>query len=150
MKTRNGFVSNSSSTSYLIGFKEENLLSDTGELLEYLEKSDGSDVFVIGKKLSSGRDLFVPEGKIREWLLDHKDELICDHPYDLIGIISPVTAWNEYCHYDSPIGEKFSEITSRKLDETLEAGMIVLNLEIDDHYTSQENADDVLERRYGG
>lgn len=153
MKIREGFVSNSSSTSYLIGFKERGLLKNVAEILDYLKDSDGSDVVIVGKKLSEGYDIFRPTGKIRLWMLCHKGDLCAFHFNEMFGIRDSVNVWGESNYESSPLDElegHLYEFDSYHVAENIEAGSIVLNIRRDEHSTNEKNADDVLERRYGG
>lgn len=152
MKIREGFVSNSSSTSYLIGFKKDALLRNVAEILDYLKDSDGSDVIIIGKKLSEGYDIFRPTGKIRLWMICHKGDLCAFHFSEMFGIREPVIFWDESSYESSPLDELEShlyEFDSYHVKEDIKADSILLNIRKDDHSTNEKNADDVLERRYG-
>lgn len=86
MKVRTGFVSNSSSSSFLLLVKDAraNVMDWTPDIISYMEKNPDDDVLVIGKSLSDGYDIFVPNKKMREFLIKNKNLLFSS----LSGIVN--------------------------------------------------------------
>lgn len=86
MKVRTGFVSNSSSSSFLLLVKDAraNIMDWTPDIICYMEKNPDDDVLVIGKSLSDGYDIFVPNKKMREFLIKNKNLLFSS----LSGIVN--------------------------------------------------------------
>ncbi len=58
MRTRNGFVSNSSSSSFLLTYDSRKILETPEDILEILRKSPDSRVIIRGTELSDGEDCF--------------------------------------------------------------------------------------------
>lgn len=86
MKVRTGFVSNSSSSSFLLLVKDAraNVMDWTPDIISYMEKNPDDDVLVIGKSLLDGYDIFVPNKKMREFLIKNKNLLFSS----LSGIVN--------------------------------------------------------------
>ena len=126
MKIRNGFVSNSSSSSYLLCYEDENLLKNAEEILEFLKKDLYSEVLMIGKDLGDGRDVI--------WLNKNQKKLILRFPEhwkrngeEIFGVVvtdGVVYASNEYGLFEDP--EKIRkdreelERTHQHVDEILQ------------------------------
>lgn len=126
MKIRNGFVSNSSSSSYLLCYEDKNLLKNAEEILEFLKKDLYSEVLMIGKDLGDGRDVI--------WLNKNQKKLILKFPEhwrrngdDVFGVVvtdDVVYASNEYGLFGDP--EKIRkdreelERTHQHVDEILQ------------------------------
>lgn len=126
MKIRNGFVSNSSSSSYLLCYNDGSLLKDAEDILKFLEKDVHSEVLLIGKDLGDGRDV--------QWLDKNQKKLILRFPElwkkngnEVFGVIvteDVVYASNEYGLFGDPEEVKKNreelEKTHQHVDEILQ------------------------------
>lgn len=148
MKIRGGFVSNSSSSSYMISYEDENLLKNSSEIIDYLQNNVEGNLLIIGRELSDGRDVFRSTPKIREWLLNNRDRVV--YNANMIGIIDPKVVWNEKTCSSSPLDElpgHFYEYESYKIDEDIKKNSNIIFLNVD--YASVKDDDiEALERRY--
>lgn len=94
---RNGFVSNSSSSSFVIVGKKENCIEDIEEFFSKIEKDpDVRIIFISGKTMSDGDNVFIPSKDQIKWLIDYKEEIIKFEQWrDFKAIISPLYAEDE-------------------------------------------------------
>lgn len=94
---RNGFVSNSSSSSFVIVGKKENCIEDIEEFFSKIEKdSDVRVIFISGKTMCDGDNVFIPSKDQIKWLIDYKEEIIKFEQWrDFKAIISPLYAEDE-------------------------------------------------------
>lgn len=69
MKLRTGFVSNSSSCSYIIAYNDEGYLKNAEEILEFIKNNKRADLYILGKELSEGNDFFFLDKKLKELIL---------------------------------------------------------------------------------
>lgn len=76
MKIRSGFVSNSSSSSFILGYNGEPLNKE--QTIEYLkDKSHKStSLLVIGRELGDGDDIFYLDSEKCEFILGHEDRFL--------------------------------------------------------------------------
>ena len=71
MKFRNGFVSNSSSSSFLIAYDTSAVLSDPKKIVDYID-SHLRDTIYFKKDLYEGWDIFALDMKQKDYLLNHR------------------------------------------------------------------------------
>lgn len=69
MKSRTGFVSNSSSCSYIIRYKEGGLLMGAQEILSYIQSRKSCHLYILGKLVNEGRDYFYLTPKHKDLIL---------------------------------------------------------------------------------
>lgn len=73
---RSGFVSNSSSSSFIIVGKKENCVKDIDEFFERIEANPDSNVVIIpDKEMYDGDNVFCPTKKQIEWLVKNKNDI---------------------------------------------------------------------------
>ena len=87
MKSRTGFVSNSSSTSYLISYKEEGFLKNAQEILEYIQKNKRCQLYILGKELSEGRDFFYLSNDMKKLILRFPEQWIKVNGYKVQALV---------------------------------------------------------------
>ena len=73
MKSRTGFVSNSSSCSYIIYYNDGGYLKNAEEILEYIRDNKNCSLYILGKGLAEGRDYFFLEKKHKDLILKFSD-----------------------------------------------------------------------------
>ena len=73
MKSRTGFVSNSSSCSYIIYYNDGGYLKNAEEILEYIKNNKNCSLYILGKSLAEGRDYFFLEKKHKDLMLKFSD-----------------------------------------------------------------------------
>ena len=69
MKVRSGFVSNSRSSSFIVGCSSTPL--NRAQAVEYLETNPRANTLVVGAALSEGDDIFFLDSKKVDFILDH-------------------------------------------------------------------------------
>lgn len=107
MKYRNGFVSNSSSSSFVLSYSKANILTDPKEILKYL-KEDGKSIIFKGWDLGEGDDIFE--------LDEEQKSLIRKFPEEFVKTNSGTVTRENYV-YDKEADEYHleGEIESSKL-----------------------------------
>lgn len=58
MKIRSGFVSNSSSSSFILAYDKTKVLNGPEAIVEYITRNPDADILIRGKELSDGDDIF--------------------------------------------------------------------------------------------
>ena len=138
MQIRSGFVSNSSSSSFIITYDPKNILKDTYELIDYISNHDVTvPILVIGKEFSSGNDLFYLTPEMISWFIENKSK-ICLAYDGFIGLIDPTTASSEEDDFMEPAAinsirghlYQFEAITLKK---GIPAGHEIMTIERDNH-----------------
>lgn len=78
MKIRSGFVSNSSSSSFILGCHNSSLNRE--ETLKYLKdhknKDNSKDILVVGMDLGEGSDIFYLSNRRANFILEHEDRFL--------------------------------------------------------------------------
>ena len=74
MKIRNGFVSNSSSSSFILGCSNTPL--NRAQTVEYLKTNPSANILVVGASLSEGDDIFFLDSKKVGFILDHEERFL--------------------------------------------------------------------------
>lgn len=75
MKIRNGFVSNSSSSSFIILGSSAAPLN-RAQTVEYLKTDPNARIVVVGASLSDGDDIFCLDSKKVDFILDHEERFL--------------------------------------------------------------------------
>lgn len=144
MKIREGFVSNSSSTSFIIGFDERKILTSPREIYRYLKEDLGADITILGMKLSEGFDIFKLEGDIKTHFVEnHKDYLGAE----FVGLLDAKVIYRA----DDVIGTgldmvygHFYEYDSYKVKNEVKKDDCLLNIDRDEHFT--KNVEEFIKR----
>lgn len=77
MKVRAGFVSNSSSSSFMIALKDKpHILNDIYEIISYIKDNPDKDILILGLELSEGIDAFIPDKEMKDFILENQDSFI--------------------------------------------------------------------------
>ena len=69
MKLRTGFVSNSSSCSYIIAYNDKAYLKNAEEILEFIKNNKRAGLYILGKELGEGDDFFYLDNRLKEMIL---------------------------------------------------------------------------------
>lgn len=77
MKVRAGFVSNSSSSSFMMTFEDKShALNDIYEIISYIKDNPDKDILILGTELSEGIDAFIPDKEMKDFILENQDRFI--------------------------------------------------------------------------
>lgn len=74
MKIRNGFVSNSSSSSFILGCNNAPL--NRAQTVEYLKTNPDANILVVGASISDGDDIFFLDKRMIDFILDHEERFL--------------------------------------------------------------------------
>ena len=74
MKIRNGFVSNSSSSSFILGCSNAPL--NRAQTVEYLKTNPNANILVVGASISDGDDIFFLDKRMIDFILDHEERFL--------------------------------------------------------------------------
>lgn len=87
MKTRAGFVSNSSSSSFMMTLEDKShVLRDIYEIISYIKDNPDKDILILGPELSEGIDAFIPDKEMKNFILENQDRFI-DNYENWVGFI---------------------------------------------------------------
>ena len=143
MKTRYGFVSNSSSTSFMITVKNSShILRDTYEVVSFIQENPDRDIMIIGPSMSDGHDIFVPDEKMKKFIIENKS-IFYSHFPGWVGIVDYFKIEDNY-----PLDElsgRYYDIDSFVCPFDANKGTVFLMLSKD--YFSCESVED-LKKRY--
>ena len=143
MKIRAGFVSNSSSSSFIITVKDKTqVLQDTYEIIAFLKANPDKDLMIIGSSLSEGMDVFVPDETMKAFILDNSSAILCKYS-EWIGLVDSKILNND-CSLNYIPG-RFYDIDSFVLPVDAKKGAAFISLMKD--YESSCTVED-LKRRY--
>ena len=76
MKFRNGFVSNSSSSSFIL--KSDGVTLDKKRTVEWLKNPENrnKNILVIGEEMGEGDDIFYLSDSMKEFILEHEERFL--------------------------------------------------------------------------
>ena len=76
MKFRNGFVSNSSSSSFIL--KSDGVTLDKKGTVEWLKNPENrnKEILVIGEEMGDGDDIFYLSDSMEEFILEHEERFL--------------------------------------------------------------------------
>lgn len=74
MKIRNGFVSNSSSSSFILG--SDSVPLDRAQTVEFLKNNPDASILVVGASLGEGDDVFFLDREKADFILDHEERFL--------------------------------------------------------------------------
>lgn len=109
MKIRDGFVSNSSSSSYLVFYKEESFLPSAKAILNQIEKDPKSEIILFGKELGEGNDWGLLTHKQKKLILKFPE--IWKRNEGIFGILQEDCDWIDTTYRD--------DISDVKIDPSL-------------------------------
>ena len=75
MKIRNGFVSNSSSSSFLVAYDKSKILTKPEDIVKYIDENPRNEI-TFKSDLSDGWDFFTLDMHQKNYLLNHKERFI--------------------------------------------------------------------------
>lgn len=131
MKIRTGFVSNSSSTSFVVTVEDgSHILRDTYEVISFIQKNPEKDIMIIGPSISDGHDIFVPDKTMKESIISNKSLLFSHYP-GWVGLIDYSILEDE--HPLDEISGRYYDIDSFVCPFDTKKGTIFLTLSKDDH-----------------
>ena len=143
MKIRAGFVSNSSSSSFIITVKNKTqVLQDTYEIIAFLKANPEKDLMIIGSNLSEGLDVFVPDEAMKEFILNNSSSILCKYP-EWVGLVDSEILDND-CSLNY-IPNRFYDMDSFVLPVDAKKGTAFISLMKD--YEASCTVED-LKRRY--
>lgn len=89
---RNGFISNSSSSSFIIVGKKNDCVEDICEFFNRLEADpDVRVVFAAGKEMSEGDNVFIPTPTQIKWMLKNKEAIINEESWrEFMAVFHPL------------------------------------------------------------
>lgn len=92
MRTRLGFISNSSSSSFVITSLKENTLTGWENIIKAIKENPERDIIIIGNELYEGVDVFHPTMKQKYWILSFAKEIMKKHWWrDVYAVIEPIS-----------------------------------------------------------
>ena len=111
MKFRYGYVSNSSSSSFILGYSQAPL--DREGTVEFLKdsKNKNESLLVVGMEMGEGDDIFYLDSKRESFILDHEDRFL-ENRGDWEAYISPYKFDCEDCFNDYDSEENPDENSS--------------------------------------
>ena len=92
MRTRLGFISNSSSSSFVITSLKENAITGWESIIKAIRENPERDIVIIGNELYEGVDVFHPTSQQKGWILSFAKEIMKKHWWrDVYAVIEPIS-----------------------------------------------------------
>lgn len=143
MKIRDGFVSNSSSSSFMVTVEDKSkVLQDTYEVMAFLKTNPEKDLMIIGPSLSEGLDVFVPDEAMKKFILDNSSAILSNYS-GWIGLVDFHKLEDD--HPLDYVPGRYYEVDSFVLPFDAKKGTAFISLLKD--YKASETVED-LKRRY--
>lgn len=105
MKVRNGFVSNSSSSSFILSYDGTQVLKGPKAIVEYITANPDADVLIRGRELSDGDDVFELSLGQRRLIRRFSDRFVAHNSGDMVrtAYVYDPTASGEYRKVESVV-----------------------------------------------
>lgn len=102
---RNGFVSNSSSSSFIVVGKKEDCIAGMDNIINYIENNPDCNIIIFPQKdLSDGDNVFTPTKEQKEFLIKNKEEILEKFGWrDSMAVVDPLLYTED--RYENNIGE---------------------------------------------
>lgn len=143
MKIRDGFISNSSSSSFMVTVEDKSkVLQDTYEVVAFLKANPEKDLMIIGPSLSEGLDVFVPDKAMKKFILDNSSVILSQCP-GFIGLVDYQVLGDD--HPLDYVPGRYYDVDSFVLPFDAKKGTAFISLLKD--YKASETVED-LKRRY--
>lgn len=92
MRTRLGFISNSSSSSFVITSLKENAITGWESIIKAIRENPERDIVIIGNELYEGVDVFHPTSQQKGWILSFAKDIMKKHWWrDVYAVIEPIS-----------------------------------------------------------
>lgn len=92
MRVRYKFISNSSSSSFVITAKKENAIVGWENIIKAIKENLERDIVIIGNELAEGDDVFHPTMKQKGWILASEEEILEKFWWkDICALIEPIS-----------------------------------------------------------
>lgn len=103
MNIRSGFVSNSSSSSFIVVGKRDDCVVGIDKIYERLEKNpDEKPLFISSVELYDGQNVFTIRGKIKEWFMKYRDSVEQREFWNAIAVFNPLYYEESYGNFITP------------------------------------------------
>lgn len=137
MKIRNGFVSNSSSSSFIL--KSDGVTLDKKGTLEWIKNPEnkGKRLLVIGEQMNEGDDIFYLDGIKENFILEHEERFLNNK-----------SSWTAYPNVESWEYEKYTPFYSEEEEEEYDKELLnppyVIRAYKDYNSDSEENMQEFI------
>ena len=137
MKIRNGFVSNSSSSSFIL--KSDGVTLDKKGTLEWIKNPEnrGKQLLVIGEQMYEGDDIFYLDGIKENFILEHEERFLNNK-----------SSWTAYPNVESWEYEKYTSFYSEEEEEEYDKELLnppyVIRAYKDYNSDSEENMQEFI------
>lgn len=115
---RNGFVSNSSSSSFIVVGKKEDCIVGMDNIINYIENNLDCNIIIFPQKdLSDGDNVFTPTKEQKEFLIKNKEEILENFGWrDSMAVVDPLLYTEDrYTNYNGefihvPLNELLQDV----------------------------------------